>query len=451
MSRVPSLATRRSAQRTINVSLCLSILVSLLSVAFVGSVSAETTVFRQVRVFDGERTLQAATVLVRDGLIERVVPSGEALEPQSDAVVIEGAGKTLLPGLMDAHSHTLEREALAISLAFGVTTTFDLFTPLELLQSIAAEGSQTYDRADLFSAGMFVTAPGGHGTQFGGEVPVLESAHDADSFIAARIEEGSQYIKLIHDDYFILGRELPTLEVPVLCAAIDAAHERDRITIVHISDMASARRSIECGADGLAHTFVDRLPSEEFLELITDRGTFVVATLSVFQGDGGGPGGGALAADPTLGVRLTAAEKRNVRTRLPGRVSSQVASFQTGLGVVGALHRAGVPILVGTDVPNPGTTTGASVHREMELLVEAGLTPAEALAAATSRIVDAFGLTDRGRIRDGLRADLILVEGDPTQDILATRNLLGVWKLGRRFDVEAFDESRGLPSGPVAD
>ena len=98
------------------------------------------------------------------------------------------------------------------------------------------------------------------------------------------------------------------------------------------------------------------------------------------------------------------------------------------------LHEKGVPILAGTDAPNPGTTHGASIHRELRLLVDSGLTPAAALAAATSAPARAFNLKDRGRIARGLRADLVLVNGDPTRDILATRDIAAIWKRGERLD-----------------
>jgi imidazolonepropionase-like amidohydrolase len=97
---------------------------------------------------------------------------------------------------------------------------------------------------------------------------------------------------------------------------------------------------------------------------------------------------------------------------------------------VTALHRAGVPILAGTDAPSPGLAHGLSIHHELELLVRSGLTPLEALASATSEPARAFGFRDRGRIAEGLRADLVLVNGDPTVDITATRDIVGIWKLG---------------------
>ncbi|MNP59272.1 isoaspartyl dipeptidase [compost metagenome] len=101
------------------------------------------------------------------------------------------------------------------------------------------------------------------------------------------------------------------------------------------------------------------------------------------------------------------------------------------------LHRAGVDILVGTDVSVPvpslgGLAHGASVHHEMQLLVEAGFTPVEALQSATSKTARRFSLDDRGRIVEGARADLVLVDGDPTAHISDTLSIREVWKRGIR-------------------
>jgi imidazolonepropionase-like amidohydrolase len=96
--------------------------------------------------------------------------------------------------------------------------------------------------------------------------------------------------------------------------------------------------------------------------------------------------------------------------------------------------RSGVPLLAGTDAPSPGATYGASAHGELELLVGAGLTPVQALTAATSAAAKAFRLSDRGRVERGRRGDLVLVEGDPTRDVLATRRIVGVWKKGVRVE-----------------
>jgi adenine deaminase len=95
---------------------------------------------------------------------------------------------------------------------------------------------------------------------------------------------------------------------------------------------------------------------------------------------------------------------------------------------------AHVPILAGTDAGNPGTAPGASLHGELEYRVAAGLTPLEALVTATSASATAFRLSDRGRIAPGLRADLVLINGNPVEDIRATRDLKEIWKAGVPLD-----------------
>src|SRR5207244_1003991 len=118
----------------------------------------------------------------------------------------------------------------------------------------------------------------------------------------------------------------------------------------------------------------------------------------------------------------------------PGAKTNYTAAEEA----VRQLKAAHVPILAGTDSPNAGTAHGGSIHRQLELLVQAGLTPVEALAAATSVPAARFGLDDRGSIAPGKRADLLLVDGDPTTDIKATRRIAGVWKLGVPVDRQAY-------------
>jgi hypothetical protein len=136
-----------------------------------------------------------------------------------------------------------------------------------------------------------------------------------------------------------------------------------------------------------------------------------------------------LITDAHLDAYLNSDEMENLKASFPFRTGA-TAKMENAFEAVRQLKSAGAPILAGTDAPNPGTSHGASMHRELELLVKAGLTPAEALAAATSVPAKQFKLNDRGRIAPGLRADLLLVNGDPTIDILATRNIVTIWKNG---------------------
>jgi hypothetical protein len=143
--------------------------------------------------------------------------------------------------------------------------------------------------------------------------------------------------------------------------------------------------------------------------------------------------GASLAEGTPLSRFLSPAERTALRASFPARPDSP-QRLEHALASVRMLRDAGVPVLAGTDAPNPGTAHGVSMHRELELLARAGLTPLEALRAATSVPAAMFGLDDRGRIAVGRRADLVLVAGNPLDDILATRAIEQVWKGGTRLD-----------------
>jgi len=160
----------------------------------------------------------------------------------------------------------------------------------------------------------------------------------------------------------------------------------------------------------------------------------VVPTLTVLMSITGVPGAGALATDAQLSPYLSATGRATLTSAFPRRAGAPAVSYAAAQAAVKQLRAAGVPILAGTDAPNPGTAHGVALHRELQLLVQAGLSPSEALAAATSTPARLFSLSDRGRVGVGARADLLLVRGDPTSDITATRSIEGVWKGGIRLD-----------------
>jgi imidazolonepropionase-like amidohydrolase len=399
------------------------------------------TVIRDVRVFDGTGVIPAATVVLDNRRIAQVRRPGEPVEIPVGALVVDGSGKTLLPGFIDAHTHTTSRGRLKNALAFGVTTQLDMFTDLALLRAMKEEQASGAgaDRPDLFSAGTLVTAPGGHPTQYGVPIPTLADAAQAQSFVDARLAEGSDYIKIVIEDGTAFGMTVPTLGPAAVRAVVEAAHARGRLAIVHVGTARAAREAIDAGADGLAHVFADRLPEADFGRFAADRGAFVVPTLTVIENTTSTRHPTAIMEDPVLGPRLSPSDEANLTVALPigaGALVSMTNAFEA----VRLLTEAGATVLAGTDAPNPGTVPGASLHRELELLVRAGLSPVDALRGATAAAAAAFGLTDRGEIRPGLRADVVLVQGDPTTDILQTRDVVGIWKEGRRYKIELYLE-----------
>lgn len=393
------------------------------------------TLFRDVRVFDGENVVPRTDVLVSGGVIAAM---GSNLTAPAGAVVIAANGGTLLPGLIDAHTHVFQ-DALEEALVFGVTTELDMFTDVRMLSALRREQEtgEAHGRADIFSAGTMVTAPGGHGTQFGMPIPTLTHADSADAFVAARVEEGSDWIKVVYDDGHAHRLDFPTLDRPTLAAVIAAAHRRDMRAVVHVSTADAALHALEAGADGLVHVFIDRPLDDRIMALARERGAFVIPTLVVIRGITGTGGAAGLVDDAHLAPYLGPPSRASLTSAYPARPDA-ARQYGYAADATRRLHEAGVPILAGSDAPNPGTSHGAALHRELELLVEAGLTPLDALRAATSAPAKAFGLADRGRIAPGLRADLLLIDGDPTTDIRATRAIRGVWKGGVALDRAAW-------------
>lgn len=391
-----------------------------------------TFVIRNARVFDGIKFLPAADVSVEKGLIEAI---GKNLKVAPGTKEIDATGDTLLPGLIDSHTHTWGN-ALQQALIFGVTTELDMFTDYRFAASVRKReaAGENLNGADLRSAGTLVTVAGGHGTEYGLDIPTLASAAEAQAFVDARLAEGSDYIKIVYQNRSVTGGpNFPTLTKEEVAAVIAAAHRRKKMAVVHIGLQADARDAIEAGADGLVHIFEDEPPAPSFAALVKQHQAFVIPTMSINEVVSGKASGEPLLADARLSPYIDAASAASLRTTFPRRPQSR-ANFANALAAVSALHAAGVPILAGTDTLNPGTAHGASIHRELELLVQAGLTPTEALRSASSVPAHAFGLNDRGRIAPGLRADLLLVKGDPSTDITATRDIVAVWKTGAEAD-----------------
>jgi hypothetical protein len=246
-----------------------------------------------VRLFDGTAFRGPVTVTVRQGRIVGIEAGGAV---GAGLPVVDGSGRTLLPGLIDAHTHTFDRGALEQALAFGVTLHLDMFTaPAFLSPTRGEQGTDgaPHDRADLLGAGYLATAAGGHGTQFGFEVPTVEVPEDASAWVADRVREGADFVKIVVEDGAAHGMSVPSLGEARVRALVRAAHDHGLKAVVHVSTLEQARMALEAGADGLAHLWVDQVPDLEFASEMARAGMFVIPTLAVLEGmlgDIPGPG-----------------------------------------------------------------------------------------------------------------------------------------------------------------
>ena len=399
-----------------------------------------------VRVFDGERVHERSQVAIEGGIIRAV---GGERTAWRHLPVIDGTGATLLPGLIDAHLHVGNLEGLRQTnvnqlrqmLRFGVTTALDMgaaSVPESQVFDVRSVARVATDMADLRSAGFLASAR----RPADSSRPIVSTVEEATQFVAMRHSEGADYLKLQFNGVRSASQGERNLDLAIAKALVDEAHARGMLAIAHIETLDDVAVALSAGVDGLGHVWRrGGANSAEIARRIAERGVFVSATLSI--PDGQLDGRASLLADPRFQSALSGALKDQLGRSLVSRVTGVApntdevrTAFAVQLAAVRSLHEAGARLLIGTDAAanTQPAAHGISVHRELELFVRAGLSPTEALTAATANAASAFRLVDRGRIATGRKADLVLVRGDPTTDITATRDILRVWRDGVEFD-----------------
>lgn len=404
-----------------------------------------SVLIRGARVFDGTRMLGVKDVLVRDG---RIVAVARRVAAPSGIELIEARGRVLIPGLIDGHVHVFPG-AQADALRFGVTTVFDMYSLADRATIDHWRKQRTsfaeVGEADTFTAGIGATPPGGHPLELFSDMPkgtalppTLAPGDDPATFMGARIEAGSDYIKVLQDDGARPDRSasLPAFSPQRFAVVLAAARATGRPVVVHVQQLADARIAVMNGANALEHAVCDVPIDDALVAEMKARGVAQTATLATYAGLAGADDARRLAADPSVAPYLSA--------RLRGMLGlvwkyPRLKDFEIAMANTARLAKAGVTIIAGTDAPNPTTAFGPSLHLELALMVRAGMTPKRALVAATSAPAAFFGTADRGRIAAGLKADMILVDGDPTRDIAATRKIVSIWKNGYVVDRTAHE------------
>ena len=338
------------------------------------------------RVFDGDRLSEPRTLFVVDGLI------ADAAGP--DSKTVDAAGAALLPGLIDGHVHVDDPGQAAVLAQWGVTTALDMGAkdPAVIAGLRGATGI-----AQILTAG-FPAGPstGTHIARLGYPAGIgISRPEEAGAWVAARVAEGSDYIKIV------IGSPGADHDQATVDALVAAAHEHGKQAVAHASSYAAVAKAQQAGVDVLTHAPLDQALDETSVTRMATGGRILIPTLTMMQ---------------TLVSRLG----------LPD------ASYAAARASVAAAYRAGVPVLAGTDANadagSPAAVShGDSLHHELELLVDAGLTSLDALRAATVLPARYFGLADRGVVEPGCRADLVLLDGDPLRDIRATRSLRLIW------------------------
>ena len=408
---------------------------------------------RDVAILDvesGERH-EGLSVLVEGERI-RVIAESNALPPHEDAIVIEGGGGTLLPGLIDMHAHTGVTPAppsagawpdpaanLAAYLYCGVTTVADL-------GGLAADVIERRERVaagkllgpTLYVAGPVLTIRGGH------PVPVLQmmlpswlrwyalpryvvqvdNAAQAAAAAEQIAELGVDFLKVIVDR---IPPEAPRLDNQELTAAVTAARQRGLRSLAHIGTTQDAIDAAEAGVAGWAHVvYRERIPDDQIARLAAFK-IPMVPTIVGFEAlaSAGRPARESTRLErETVPAQILAAFDEGSNDPQSSEFTAESARFlstqrQNWRDNVDRLHRAGVTMLAGSDMQT-GVFPGAGLHRELSYLAQSGLSELEVIRAATidaARFLEAKDDPSFGVIAVGKRADLLLIDGDPREDL----------------------------------
>ena len=402
-----------------------------------------------------------ALVIIEEDTIVYAGP-GKKFEKSLDITVIDCSGKTILPGLFDAHIHlggasTLgyifieDARKLNAFLYSGVTSVFDLGAVPDLIFSLReAENKNKKLSPRIFAVGPLFTSPQGHGTEYGvpmSETPTTEK--EAREAVRKLIKDKPDHIKIIYEK----GSErFTSLSYELMEVIIDEAHKNNLPVVTHIITFEQAKDALKAGTDGLAHMVTDQEVSIDFLDEMKKQGVYCIPTLTVFESFSGG-----MKATPEnlegplakLGISREILADLAKKMEIPG-MNDHLKAWSKTLDFakinVKKMSDFGIKLAVGTDAGNPAVFFGPSVHREMELMAEAGISPAEVIKAATVNAAEILGKGDKlGTISAGKLADILIVEGNPLENIQNTQNIYMVIKNGQVLDREELAQKINPP------
>ncbi|HKQ76869.1 MAG TPA: amidohydrolase family protein [Blastocatellia bacterium] len=394
--------------------------------------------FVGARVFDGsgKPAIENATLIVRDGRVEAVGPASSVKAP-AGAQTINLAGKFIIPGLISTHVHISDVQGLrppayteentlrqlGVFARYGVTAVLSLGGEKEpAFKARDAQNTPSLDRARIFLSGDVIT----------GRTP-----QEAREMVARVAAAKPDVIKIRVDDN--LGAS-PKMPPEVYRAIIDEAHQRGLRVTAHIFYLEDAKDLLRSGVDFIAHSVRDKDIDDDFISLMKKRSVPYCPTLTreistfVYESTP------AFFSDPFFlreADREVVAQLKEPQRQEAMRKSATAQRYKEALTVAKRNLKkaidAGLLVAMGTDAgPFANRFQGYFEHLEMEIMAEAGLTPAQILRSATGDAARAMKVDGIGAIAKGAWADFIVLERDPLKDIRNTRSIASVWIAGNQ-------------------
>jgi imidazolonepropionase-like amidohydrolase len=401
----------------------------------------------------GAEPIPDSAVVIHDGRVVAAGPRSKVKIPKH-ANVVDARGKFILPGLWDMHAHFEQVEWGPIYLAAGVTTVRDCGNEFEFITAVRDAIAQGRGLGPRILAAGIVDGSG----------PMTIGVERVDT-----PEQARQWVDRYHAAGFQQMKIYSSVKLDEVKAVADEAHRLGMTVTGHVPEGLNAYQVIEAGQDQINHISyianimsaplpkdakrIDRMnatanidlnspEAQKALQFLKDHHTVVDPTIALFEfftattakpPASFEPGVNKVA--PELAEQLTDVGPPSERSEIGEKV------FEKELAIIGALHRAGIPIVAGTDQAVPGY----SLHREIELYVQAGFTPMEAIQAATIVPARAMGLDkESGTIEKGKRGDLIVINGNPLEDIHNTRNVEYVITNGTMYHTAELWQSVGF-------
>jgi len=415
---------------------------------------------RNVRVFDAKSKAlgEPSDVYVNDGRIAAIYPANSpARDP---ATVIDGAGRALLPGLFDMHTHEDAWNSV-LQIAGGVTSSRDMGNDNAYLASLKADIAAGRAIGPHIEPAGYIEGDSPFASRGGFVVASVAEAENAVDWYA---ERGYRQVKLYnsikpewaqpiaayaHSRGLRVSGHVPAFSrsARVVREGYDELQHINQMVLNFVSDPDTDSRTIvrfNLVGERARNLDLDSQEVRDFIQLLVDHQTVVDATMATFEGSYTQRPGDLDPSMAPVAEHFPYAVQRGWRNNSTdvsgGRLETYRASYQRMLELFGRLHAAGVPLVAGTD-----SLAGFMLHRELELYVRAGMPAGEALRIATENGARYAGvLADRGTVERGKRADLILVDGDPTRNISDIRNVSYVLKDGVGFSPAAIYEAIGI-------